>query len=64
MAIRTSLGFSLIAIVVAFCLPAYAQLPVFVDEDFGGLSDPLSYWYQDPAVSTDSFGWSDPNDNM
>jgi hypothetical protein len=64
MASKASLTFSLIAIVVAFCLPAYAQLPVFVDEDFGGSTDPLGYWYQDPAVSTDSFGWSDLSDNM
>ena len=52
------------ALVVAFGVPANAQLPVFVDEDFGGASDPLSYWYQDPAVSTDSFAFSDANDNM
>jgi len=43
---------------------APAQSPVFVDEEFDGAMDPLTYWYQDPAVSTDSFAWSDPNDNM
>ena len=43
---------------------APAQLPVFVDEQFSGATDPLTYWYQDPGVSTDSFAWSDLNDNM
>jgi len=56
--------FLIAMLVLAICGPALGQLPVLVDEDFSGASDPLAYWYQDPAVSQDSFGWDDPNDNM
>ena len=44
-------------------VPGHASFAV-LDEDFTCGSDRLSYLYQDPAVSTDSYSWSDANDNM
>jgi hypothetical protein len=56
--------FLLIVLVLGFCGLAIAQSPIFVDQDFSGVTNPLTYLYQDPAVSQDSFAWSDPNDNV
>ncbi len=59
------------ALAVGVCVPGHAQLPVLVDEDFSGATDPLNYWYQtypndapEPQGSQDSYVWSDANDNL
>jgi hypothetical protein len=52
------------AVLVAFAMPAGAQAPVLVDEQFNGATDPLTQLYQDPATPQPSYFWSDPNDNM
>lgn len=56
--------FPMTLFVLVVCGYAFAQSPIFVDEDFSGATDPLTYLYQDTLVSQDSFGWSDANDNM
>lgn len=69
---RPFIWLAVAALAVAVCVPGHAQLPVLVDEDFSGASDPLNYWYQQypndaPETwppSFDSYVWSDANDNL
>lgn len=69
---RSFIRLAVAALAVAVCVPGHAQLPVLVDEDFSGASDPLNYWYQQypndaPETwppSFDSYVWSDANDNL
>ncbi len=56
--------FGVAALGAALCTGAYAQLPVLVDEDFSGGSDPLTYLYQDPAVSQDSYAYNAGTEDM
>ena len=63
---RCTLALVPLALILALSLlPAAASgsTPTFA-EDFSGATDPLTYWYQDPGVSQDSFGWDSAADNM
>jgi hypothetical protein len=62
--IRSLAWLAIGGLLLAFAMPAGAQLPVFVDEQFNGAADPLTYLYQDPGVPPTSYAWSDLNDNM